>query len=84
MRQVHLGLILFAGFAAFIQGSASADVSALQGHILFTRAGGRFGDETLYVSKADGTSQRRISNFGNVLPMGDAQRFVNRLRRQGA
>ena len=64
MRRVHVGLILFAGFAAFIQGSASADVSALQGHILFTRAGGRFGDETLYVAKADGTSQRRISNFG--------------------
>ena len=64
MRRVHVGLILFAGFAAFIQGSASAEVSALQGHILFTRAGGRFGDETLYVAKADGTSQRRISNFG--------------------
>ena len=64
MRRVHAALFLFVGVAAFIQGSASAEVSALRGHILFTRAGGSYGDETLYVSKADGTSQRRISKFG--------------------
>ena len=58
--------LLLVGFAAFSQSSASAEVSALQGHILFTRAGGRFGDETLYVSKADGTSQRRLSEFGRT------------------
>ena len=58
--------LLSVGFAAFSQGSASAEVTALPGHILFTRAGGRFGDETLYVSKADGTSQRRISKFGKT------------------
>jgi WD40 repeat protein len=57
---------LLVGFAAFSQDSASAEASALQGHILFTRAGGRFGDETLYVSKADGTSQRRLSGFGRT------------------
>jgi hypothetical protein len=61
-----MALVLVVGFAAFVQGSASAEVSALQGHILFTRAGGRFGDETLYVSKADGTGQRRISKFGRT------------------
>ena len=58
--------LLLVGVAAFSQGSASAEVSALPGHILFTRAGGRFGDETLYVSKADGTSQRRLSKFGRT------------------
>ena len=66
MRQFRIALALLFGSAAFIQGSASAEESALQGHILFTRAGGRFGDETLYVAKADGTSQRRISNFGRT------------------
>jgi WD40 repeat protein len=66
MRQRQIALVLVVGFAALMQGSASADASALEGHILFTRAGGRFGDETLYVSKADGTSQRRISRFGKT------------------
>ena len=36
----------------------------LQGTILFTRAGGKYGDETIYTANADGTNERRITDFG--------------------
>jgi hypothetical protein len=56
MRRGRIAVALFFASAIFAQGSSSvADVSALPGHILFTRAGGIFGDETLYVANADGT-----------------------------
>jgi Tol biopolymer transport system component len=38
--------------------------AALPGRIVFARAGGSFGDETLFVARAEGTGQRRISRFG--------------------
>jgi Tol biopolymer transport system component len=64
MRRLVLGVALagvsILGFAA-ISPARTAEVSS---HILFTRAGGTFGDETLYVSNADGSNQRRISKFG--------------------
>lgn len=44
--------------------SHSQPVTGLNGQILFTRAGGAYGDETLFVARADGTSQRRISKLG--------------------
>jgi Tol biopolymer transport system component len=67
MRRGRIAVALFFASAIFAQGSSSvADVSALPGHILFTRAGGIFGDETLYVANADGTGQRRISRIGKT------------------
>lgn len=39
-------------------------IATLHGSILFTRAGGRFGDETVFTANADGTGQRRITGFG--------------------
>jgi len=36
----------------------------LAGHIIFTRAGGQFGDETVFAADADGSNQVRISDVG--------------------
>jgi Tol biopolymer transport system component len=44
--------------------SASIAITASGGKILFTRAGGKFGDETIFTASADGTNQRRITPFG--------------------
>jgi Tol biopolymer transport system component len=38
----------------------------LQGKILFTRAGGKYGDETIFTANADGTDEQRISGFGSA------------------
>lgn len=40
--------------------------ASLPGRIVFARAGGTFGDETLFVARADGSGQRRISQFGRT------------------
>ena len=45
--------------------SHSQRITGLKGHILFTRAGGRYGDETVFVANADGTGQRRVSPVGS-------------------
>jgi len=37
---------------------------ALRGHIVFTRAGGQYGDETIFYANADGTSERRLTDYG--------------------
>src|SRR5215212_4641141 len=34
------------------------------GHLLFTRAGGNYGDETVFYSRADGHQQKRLTPFG--------------------
>jgi WD40 repeat protein len=39
-------------------------ITGLTGHILFTRAGGQYGDETVFVIGADGTGERRLSELG--------------------
>jgi WD40-like Beta Propeller Repeat len=39
-------------------------IKSLEGKILFTRAGGRFGDETVFTMNADGTREERITDFG--------------------
>jgi dipeptidyl aminopeptidase/acylaminoacyl peptidase len=51
------------GAAARPMGDRRADAT---GHILFTRAGGAYGDETLFVARADGSGQHRISPVGVV------------------
>lgn len=44
---------------------ASTDAPpALRGRIIFTRAGGAYGDETIFVANADGTNERRLTKFG--------------------
>lgn len=42
----------------------SISVGALQGMILFTRAGGAFGDETVFTADVAGTHELRITGFG--------------------
>ncbi len=44
--------------------SPSNAITRLTGHILFTRAGGSYGDETLFVAKADGTDEHQLSELG--------------------
>jgi Tol biopolymer transport system component len=36
----------------------------LEGRILFTRAGGEYGDETVFTANADGTNVKQITPFG--------------------
>ena len=45
-------------------GGTARRTASPSGHVVFTRAGGRYGDETIFVAKADFTSQRRISSIG--------------------
>lgn len=42
--------------------------TSLSGKILFTRAGGTYGDETVFTANADGTNQRRVTPLGTELP----------------
>jgi len=51
--------------------STRPPVAALQGTILFTRAGGPFGESTVFTAHADGTSEQQI----NQLPDGCCPRF---------
>lgn len=59
------------------QGISSPDVSAspsaeasvvtppdLEGRIVFSRAGGQYGDETIFLANADGTDERQLTPFG--------------------
>jgi len=64
MPRAWIGVIVFGLLVLAFAPMSSGRPSTLSGHLLFTRAGGSFGDETLYVSKADGTGQRRLSKFG--------------------
>ena len=36
----------------------------LEGRIVFTRAGGRFADETIFIANADGTDERQLTELG--------------------
>jgi Tol biopolymer transport system component len=67
MPRADIAATLFGALLVLVLASASslaARPSGLAGHIVFTRAGGAYGDATLFVSNADGTGQRRISRFG--------------------
>jgi Tol biopolymer transport system component len=44
--------------------ATSVPLSSLPGEILFTRAGGSYGDETIFTAGADGSHARRITAFG--------------------
>jgi hypothetical protein len=44
--------------------SPTIATSKLRGKILFTRAGGKYGDETVYSANADGSLEQRITPFG--------------------
>jgi Tol biopolymer transport system component len=41
-------------------------IQTLKGKILFTRAGGKFGDETVFTATASGRHVRRITGFGKT------------------
>ena len=46
--------------------SERIQIKSLKGEIIFTRAGGTYGDETLYRAHANGTHQRRLSGYGKT------------------
>src|SRR5258708_25299604 len=50
--------------AASRTGAASISLSSLPGEILFTRAGGSYGDETAFTAGAEGRHVRRIYALG--------------------
>jgi Tol biopolymer transport system component len=64
------GLGLLTAAAASSGGSAGAaaqiPIQTLTGKILFTRAGGHFGDETVFTATASGRHVRRITGFGKT------------------
>jgi hypothetical protein len=53
------GLTLFGSSAGW--SASTPTITGLPGHVVFTRAGGPYGDETLFVAKLDGTGERPIS-----------------------
>jgi Tol biopolymer transport system component len=66
-RALVVALLAFGTSIAAGSGSSAGSFRArLTGHIVFTRAGGSFGDETLFVANADGSAQHRISKFGKT------------------
>jgi hypothetical protein len=67
MKRVAGAAVAFGALMVLAVGSVSSATraaGALTGHIVFTRAGGEYGDETVYVANADGTGQRRITKLG--------------------
>ena len=44
----------------------SPAITGLSGRVVFTRAGGRFEDETLFVANIDGSDERQLSDFGET------------------
>ena len=54
--------------AALLATTASGGNRAvsLRGHVIFSRAGGKYGEETIFYANANGTSQRRLSGFGST------------------
>jgi Tol biopolymer transport system component len=43
---------------------ATPAITGLTGRIVFTRAGGQYGDETVFVATIDATNDQRLSDFG--------------------
>jgi Tol biopolymer transport system component len=43
---------------------ASFDAPDLEGRIVFTRAGGQYGDETIFLANAEGTDEQQLTPFG--------------------
>jgi Tol biopolymer transport system component len=46
--------------------SSAPRATNLHGKILFTRQGGKYGNETVFTAEANGTHERRISGFGKT------------------
>ncbi len=44
--------------------STTLPMTALRGRIVFTRAGGPYGDETIFTANADGTEERQVTENG--------------------
>jgi Tol biopolymer transport system component len=57
-----VAVAIVVGMSAGASDSASRNLS---GRIIFTRAGGHYGDETLFIANADGSHQRRLTGFGS-------------------
>jgi Tol biopolymer transport system component len=53
-----------ASASATATAAATPAITGLTGHILFTRAGGMYGDETVFVAVADGTGEKQLSDLG--------------------
>jgi len=70
MRRALIVLALLAVSLALSasEGSATNSSSKLRGHIIFTRAGDQYGDETLFVANADGTNQRKMTKIETCCP----------------
>src|SRR5919201_1863399 len=67
IRRYEVLAVVLAGALVVCSAGGAAGVrgrSAAVGNIVFSRAGGSFGDETVFVAHADGTRQRRISKVG--------------------
>jgi len=65
--------------APITSAAPSSALAGLTGHILFTRAGGSYGDETLFVAKAAGTDEHQLGDLGqNCCPWAtrDGSRIV--------
>ena len=45
--------------------SATPELSGLTGHLVFTRAGGEYGDETTFVARIDGSDEVQLSELGS-------------------
>lgn len=45
--------------------STTVPIVDLNGRIVFTRAGGVFGDETIFTANADGTAERQLTDYGD-------------------
>jgi Tol biopolymer transport system component len=82
-KRVFMSLVVLASVAgtACMKGSSPSEANSsaassppaitlgeLKGTILFTRAGGQYGDETVFTANADGTNEQRITPFGAELP----------------
>jgi Tol biopolymer transport system component len=52
--------------AALYRPSSTISTHGFRGKILFTRAGGKYGDETVFTATADGRRVRRITGFGKT------------------
>ena len=59
------GAVLFAASTSTPVAVAGRSAPALKGHLVFTRAGGRYADETIFVADADGSHQRQLTRAGS-------------------
>jgi Tol biopolymer transport system component len=62
LRRLAFGVGWFCEFHA--TGVGAIPLSSLRGEILFTRAGGSYGDETVFTTGANGSNARRITAVG--------------------